>query len=145
MLSFSKLDKKSFDILSKLESGNMDIMSVLSTQDIDNLRKKKILVDDKEDDNYVNVLKYRKQLQSYTSKILGIIVCPTLYCNFACPYCYERNLQKVAMKETIQDELIEFINRNSDCKTGMTLNWHGGEPLTAFGTIKSIYSKTMVR
>ena len=141
MLSFSKLDKKSFDILSKLESGNMDIMSVLSTQDIDNLRKKKILVDDKEDDNYVNVLKYRKQLQSYTSKILGIIVCPTLYCNFACPYCYERNLQKVTMKKTIQDELIEFINRNSDCKTGMTLNWHGGEPLTAFGTIKSIYSK----
>lgn len=141
MLSFSKLDKESFDILSKLESGNMDIMSVLSTQDIDNLRKKKILVDDKEDDNYVNVLKYRKQLQSYTSKILGIIVCPTLYCNFACPYCYERNLPKVAMKETVQDELIEFINRNSDCKTGMTLNWHGGEPLTAFGTIKSIYSK----
>ena len=87
MSSFSKLDKESFDILSKLESGNMDIMSVLSTQDIDNLRKKKILVDDKEDDNYVNVLKYRKQLQSYTSKILGIIVCPTLYCNFACPYC----------------------------------------------------------
>lgn len=98
------------------------------------------MVQDNEDDNYLGMLRYRKQLQSYTSKTLGMVICPTLSCNFACPYCYEHNLPKSVMKPQTQQQMVDFINSHSFGKENITLNWHGGEPLVAFKTMQQIYS-----
>lgn len=98
MLSFSILDKKTYEILSAVKNDIHSVSSLLSQDEINRLKKKKVLVQDHEDDNYLGMLRYRKQLQSYTSKTLGMVVCPTLSCNFACPYCYEHNLPKSVMK-----------------------------------------------
>lgn len=45
------------------------------------------------------------------------------------------------MSEVVQSQLVNFINKYvGKCKS-ITLDWHGGEPLLAFETIKQIYSK----
>lgn len=140
MLSFSILDKKTYEILSAVKNDIHSVSSLLSQDEINRLKKKKVLVQDHEDDNYLGMLRYRKQLQSYTSKTLGMVVCPTLSCNFACPYCYEHNLPKSVMKPQTQQQMVDFINSHSFGKENITLNWHGGEPLVAFKTMQQIYS-----
>lgn len=140
MLSFSILDKKTYEILSAVKNDIHSVSSLLSQDDINRLKKKKVLVQDNEDDNYLGMLRYRKQLQSYTSKTLGMVICPTLSCNFACPYCYEHNLPKSVMKPQTQQQMVDFINSHSFGKENITLNWHGGEPLVAFKTMQQIYS-----
>jgi len=141
MLSFSKISKETFELFSKIRDNKIIAEEVLNRSDYDKLVKTKVIVTDHEDNNYLNTLKYRKTIQSYNTKSLGIILCPTLSCNFACPYCYEHNLPNNTMREPVQDELIKFINKKSEDFQDLTLNWHGGEPLIAFETIKQIYMK----
>lgn len=141
MLSFSKISKETFELFSKIRDNKIMAEEALNRSDYDKLVKTKVIVTDHEDNNYLNTLKYRKTIQSYNTKSLGIILCPTLSCNFACPYCYEHNLPNNKMKEPVQDELIKFINKKSEDFQNLILNWHGGEPLMAFETIKQIYKK----
>ena len=106
----------------------------------------KIIVSKHEDSNYINKLKFKKRYKSFSSNNWGIVLCPTLACNFACPYCYEKDLPNHTMSETVQEQLIDFINNHADRCKSMTLNWHGGEPLIAFKTIRQIYeSKRNIR
>lgn len=139
-LSFSKLDKNSFKDLEQI-SLNTDYSNKLSNDDYKYLIEKKILVEELEDEEFINVLRYRKQLETYSGRDLGLVICPTLNCNFACPYCYEQDLPTQTMPENVQNNLIDFINKYKERFNGLTLNWHGGEPLTAIHTIKEIYEK----
>lgn len=141
MLSLSVLDKDSFGLLQRISLETSLVSSLLSEEVCHSLLANKILVKDNEDDNYVNMLRHYKYSQLYTSNNLSLVVCPTLSCNFACPYCYESSLKAGSMNNEVQDELIRFINRNSEGKKGLTLSWHGGEPLAAFDTIKQLYYK----
>lgn len=140
MLSLTKLDKNTFELFTLLQSKPELAECKLCESDYKCLVQKKILVNDTEDQRYQAMLKYRKMSQSYSHDTLGLIVCPTLACNFACPYCYEHNLPNLVMKESVQQQLIDFINRQEGYKK-FTLNWHGGEPLMAFKTIQQIYEK----
>jgi len=141
MLSFSKLGEDTYILFSNLRDNKINPQTVLNESVYETLIKKKILVSDSSDLNYLNALKYKKRLQSYTNKTLSLVICPTLSCNFACPYCYEHNLPNNFMKEDVQRLLIDFIKKQADGKQGITLNWHGGEPLIAFETIKQVYDK----
>jgi uncharacterized protein len=140
-LSLSTLDEITYKMLNKLKNDTDECIKEIDEEDLLRLQNNKILTTDDEDDNLVQVLQYKKQIQSYCTNTLGIIVCPTLSCNFACPYCYEHNLSKDQMSEQIQDKLIEFINKHKEGMSGLVLNWHGGEPLAAFETIKQLYKK----
>lgn len=63
------------------------------------------------------------------NSIFRLVICPTLDCNFACPYCYETR-KKGAMTEKVQDDLISFIRQKlkNDVST-LAITWYGGEPL----------------
>ena len=139
MLSFSELDENSYNNLVRIKNDNNLIGLLLADDSINDLKNKKIIVQDNEDNDYVNMLRYRKRYMSFTSKRLSLVVCPTLFCNFACPYCYEKDLPNRVMNDETMKDLIAFINRNSEGKESLALNWHGGEPLSAFQTIKKIY------
>jgi uncharacterized protein len=76
---------------------------------------------------------------------LGIVIAPTLACNFACPYCYESDLPNNIMSEKNQNDIISFLNSHSDKCSGLNLCWHGGEPLIAFNAIKSIIEKLRIQ
>lgn len=85
-------------------------------------------------DNLDELLLIRKQLfdQRYNHRDLNITIAPTLDCNLACVYCYEKNYKCTkSMPIEVQDATINFIRqrltRNSRCK----ITWYGGEPLLA--------------
>ena len=141
MLSLLKLDKEGYCRMLKIRENPNCAKDLLNDDDYAYLLDKKILVADWEDSAYINKLEYKRRRESFTSDVLGIVLCPTLACNFACPYCYERNLPNRVMQERVQEQLVGFINKyEGKCKS-MTLNWHGGEPLLAFHTIMQIYEK----
>ncbi len=140
MLSLSKMDENTYHILQKVKENPQTAVSLLEQSDYENLCRNKVLVSSNEDNNYLSMLKYKKQIESYTSTTLSMVICPTLSCNFACPYCYEHNLPQTTMSNETQHELVAFINKQTERMKDLTLNWHGGEPLLAFNTIKQIYS-----
>lgn len=136
-----RLDDDTYKIFNNLKEDVSKYICNIDKSDLCKLQDEKIVVSDEEDEHFLHALQYNKQMRSYSSHSLGVIVCPTLSCNFSCPYCYEHNLPNVKMSETTQDNLVEFINKHKDGMDGLVLNWHGGEPLIAFDTIKQIYEK----
>ncbi len=71
--------------------------------------------------------------------VLGLTICPTMGCNFDCPYCFEDHKQGKMSKE-VQDDVIALTKRMleaSHCKD-INVSWFGGEPLLAPDVIESL-------
>jgi uncharacterized protein len=68
-------------------------------------------------------------------------VCPTLKCNFRCPYCFEHDQRDGATMspETIE-RLIAFIAGYKDARR-LSIGWYGGEPTLAWELIEDITQK----
>lgn len=137
--SFFNLDRDTYTTLKRMEeSKELDALPEKQKAD---LAGKKILVEDREDDDFVVQMKYLKRKKTFTGNNLGIVLAPTLACNFKCPYCYEKDLPNVFISNEVQDKLIQFINLQENKAKQLSLYWHGGEPLLAFKEIRSIIDK----
>ncbi len=63
----------------------------------------------------------------------------TRKCNLRCKYCYEGEKTSHAdFPENYIDDLIGFIQKNSRNERVINVNFHGGEPLLRFETMKKI-------
>jgi uncharacterized protein len=123
-----------------VESGKKDIDS-LSSDTYGLLKSKGIIVEDYDDENFISQMLYLKRKKQYGGTSLGLVIAPTLGCNFRCPYCYESGLPNNIMKADVQEQLVEFINLHKIRTKSLGICWHGGEPLIAFNTIKSLFYK----
>lgn len=141
MLSLIKLDEENYNKLLKIRENPDCAKLLLGETDYTYFVESKVLVSEQEDNNFIEKLEYKKRKDSFVSTSLGLVLCPTLACNFACPYCYEKKLPNNVMSEIVQSQLINFINKYAGKCKFITLDWHGGEPLLAFETIKQIYSR----
>lgn len=137
---FLKLEKDLYVMLQEIEKGNRDI-EMLSLNVINFFEEKKIIVKKNEDSGFINQMKYLKRKKSFLNDTLKLIIAPTLACNFACPYCYEKDLPTHIMSENIQNQLISFINSQKDKVDKLTIDWHGGEPLIGYKAIQEILCK----
>lgn len=95
-----------------------------------------VFVTREDDEDYVNYELFNFYTDSYASDTLCVSLAPTLDCNFACPYCYEKHKRKVSMGEEDIERFLRFV-RNYP-KKRLYLHWYGGEPLLAFETMKKI-------
>lgn len=104
------------------------------------LKDKEIIVEDKNIYDYY----YEKKLYYYSSignfETLELVIAPTTFCNFACPYCFEGEKQNKRMSKEIINELVPFINKFQSTKK-LNITWYGGEPLLAFDIMKDIVTK----
>ena len=83
----------------------------------------------------------KRRLESTTAPddTVSITICPTLACNFECPYCFATR-GRGKMSPEIQDDIVAFTARMIDASHArkLTITWFGGEPLMATDVIESL-------
>ena len=95
---------------------------------------KKVLIDngfiiDKNRDELLEI-KYMYEKRYYNESTLNIVLVPSLSCNFACPYCFEKDLK--CGKENVKDyfeTLKKFGTKSFANYRSVHLSLFGGEPL----------------
>ena len=78
--------------------------------------------------------------QRFDPRSLSLTIAPTRACNFACPYCYEKDRASVRMTEKIQEGILEFVKKHKMIKS-LFITWYGGEPTLSISTIKYLSTK----
>ena len=75
---------------------------------------------------------------------IGFTICPTMGCNFDCPYCFE-NHGRGKMKPAVQDDIVALAERMFEASGSKKIHvsWFGGEPLLAPGVIESLSERLM--
>ena len=95
----------------------------------------------------VDILRHRNKMEIYEDRSYRLFINPTLECNFACWYCYEKHPEgrmspevqeklKKCMKHLVADKRIDRL----------MLSWFGGEPLLYFDEVVyplSLYGKQL--
>ena len=73
------------------------------------------------------------------SKTVNFTICPTMNCNFNCPYCFEKHRIGKMSIET-QNNILNFIKKTIKIYNAkeMSVTWFGGEPLLAIDVIISL-------
>ncbi len=102
------------------------------------LREKHVLVEAGEEGDLLLVREHRRRATCFDASTLGLTICPTLRCNFRCPYCFEASQQDGGfMSAETQDRLVEWVAEQEDARS-LSVAWYGGEPLLAFDTVCSL-------
>ena len=83
---------------------------------IDNLLKKGVVCNESEQYLYYSEQLVRFHAAAYNNKEIGLIIVPTLNCNFDCPYCFEGKKKTSVMTEEVQLSIIEYLKKNDDAK-----------------------------
>lgn len=98
----------------------------------------KMLITEGEESRLLLTRQYQRNTQCFETSRLGLTICPTLQCNFRCPYCFEHSQKDstVMTHETIM-RLLTFIKSYKEIRH-ISLAWYGGEPLMAFDVIRDI-------
>jgi uncharacterized protein len=105
------------------------------------LRDRKFLVDDDFDE--IAYIRYRSHRDRYDNRTLGLVISPTLGCNFSCHYCFENKTDET-LTEDNQNRLLELVAANLRGKEVLGVQWFGGEPLNALPVIERL-SNTLPR
>ena len=87
-------------------------------------------------------IKNRLACANAPNGIVSITICPTLACNFECPYCFAVRRQG-KMSAEVQDEIVALAGRMLDAShaRGLNITWFGGEPLIAADVIEELSPK----
>ena len=73
------------------------------------------------------------------SRAVSVTICPTVGCNFDCPYCFENHIPG-KMSQQVQDDVVNLISRMMDsvAAKNLSVTWFGGEPLLAPDVIETL-------
>lgn len=99
------------------------------------LRKHKVLVAPGEEEWELLERQYRRDAKCYNTALLDLTICPTLRCNFRCPYCFEScHGDRAFMSPETRGRLVEWIKTRKGVQQ-LQVSWYGGEPLLAFDVL----------
>ena len=131
LIRLSPLQKAVFDQATELPA---------SAKAIKKLRQGGFLVD------YDELRHMRTQMLTAggAGRALGLTICPTLACNFRCPYCFEQ-ARSGLMSQEVQDSIVAFAQANMEkfALNRLTVTWFGGEPLLCPDIIESLSARLM--
>lgn len=99
------------------------------------LIKGRFIIDDDLDE--LQLLAVRNNTSRFNPNGLGMVITPTLNCNFDCPYCYVDREKTNMSRETVEslkkffEKKLKIIDESSTC-------WTGGEPLLAMDIVDEL-------
>jgi uncharacterized protein len=129
-----ELDETHYRFLEEVRDGGRDFRR-LNPEFLAVLRQSYVVSTSEEEQHRISANKYRRSTKNFDTTRLGLTICPTLKCNFRCPYCFESSQgDPTMMSDRTIDRLIEFIRNYHDVQH-LSLAWYGGEPLIGFDII----------
>ena len=71
---------------------------------------------------------------------ITLMICPTMGCNFDCPYCFEQH-RADKMTEDTQDAVAALVGRMLEASNAsqVRIDWFGGEPLLGADVIERLH------
>lgn len=136
--SFVKLSKALYEYLQNAKIDNCAVENI-DEKLFNLLRKNRFLVQETEDYDFLLKHQFKEDQVTFHSSSLGLVLVPTLGCNFDCYYCFESGKKASRMSDEVINQLIEFIRKHKDIKE-LDITWYGGEPLLCFDIIQKIMS-----
>lgn len=119
------------------------ILKFPNTNDYKRLRKNlkdlKFIIPDAIDE--FSIIENRKQCGVEDKNRLDLTIMPTLNCNFACSYCYEKHIVS-SMDKPTTDALLKWLSKEIPKYKYVIVHWFGGEPLMEIESVIHI-SKTL--
>lgn len=103
-------------------------------------KKYKFLVKEGEDDDFLLKHQFEQDTATYHPTSLGLIIVPTLSCNFDCQYCFEQGKRAIHMEDDTIQQLIPFIKKHRYAQD-LHITWYGGEPLLRIDAIRKVLLK----
>ena len=90
-----------------------------------------------------NALKYMYYKRYFSGKELGLILMPTMKCNFACPYCFEQpSSNQIEIENPNYFDIVEqMIAKKGKNYRIVNLSFFGGEPLLKKREINNFSNK----
>ena len=75
---------------------------------------------------------------------IALTICPTMGCNFDCPYCFEDHFAG-KMSAQVQDDVVALAERMMEASGAkdLSVSWFGGEPLLATDVIETLSARLM--
>jgi len=101
--------------------------------DLSTLSKKKLIeggfvIDEAVDE--VRTLRLKHELRKYDASVLALTICPTLECNFACPYCFQSSMRRSGpIQKEVISQICRFVRFHAKSLSVLKVEWFGGEPL----------------
>ncbi len=107
---------------------------------LDKLAKRGVIVDFDE----LAALEAMARCACAYPKRVSLTICPTMACNFNCPYCFEDHSGGKMRAET-QEAVVAFAGRMLDASGAkkLEITWSGGEPLLALDVIESLSARLL--
>lgn len=99
------------------------------------LKRQKHIVADKVDE--LAIISERRRRGIHDPNRLDVVIMPTLQCNFACKYCYEKPKVSMMTDET-ERSICAWLAREIPRHKVIMLLWFGGEPMMGLDRVLSI-------
>lgn len=139
--SFWSVNQNVYDFVASLSINGMDDVADLDTsENVKKLHSLGIVTTEREDESVANQIRLKNYLSAFSSDTIGVTLLPTIWCNLACPYCYEEGKPKGLMSDETCDKVLDFIKSHTKAKW-LQLMWYGGEPLLGIKIIERFLSK----
>lgn len=90
-----------------------------------------------DDFDELQFIRRRTLEERFQSRELGLVIAPTMGCNFSCHYCFEQKNEGVLGAE-VEDNLLGFVRSRAGTFDSLAVQWFGGEPLRAMAVIERI-------
>ncbi|MCL2399863.1 MAG: SPASM domain-containing protein [Defluviitaleaceae bacterium] len=96
-----------------------------------------------EDDiDELNELRLNMYSSRFATSHLGLIIAPSMDCNFRCTYCFELGqLRKQRMPDDVAAKLVAFVDEKANHLSNLDITWFGGEPLLDMERIEDLSYK----
>src|SRR5579864_18004 len=133
--AFARMSQDEYRAAQRMLGGDLETRSPAERELLRSLIKGQFLI--REDFDELAFLKVKNHLTRFAAQGLGLIIAPTLRCNFGCEYCYvDLNANKMSVAN--RGRLARFFARKLHPRSRATVCWTGGDPSLAMDVVAEL-------